>query len=83
MEESIKDYDSDPQPTTVEDLVEMYEQRLHDQTAIIFGLLSKMGGEAKLTALDFDSDSAYNTVTATNNIDGDVVLKITHEEVTE
>jgi hypothetical protein len=64
---------------SIEDIVELYEQRQQEQTAIIFGLLSQMGGEATLTQQDFENSSEYNTVLANNNENGDVVLKISYE----
>jgi hypothetical protein len=64
---------------SIEDMVELYEQRQQEQTAIIFGLLSQMGGEATLTQQDFENSSEYNTVLANNNENGDVVLKISYE----
>jgi len=64
---------------SIEDIVELYEQRQQEQTAVIFGLLSQMGGEATLTQQDFENSSEYNTVLANNNENGDVVLKISYE----
>jgi hypothetical protein len=74
MEENLE------QPTlSVEDMMELFEQRQQEQTAIIFGLLSKMGGEATLTQKDFEKSAEYNTVLANNDENGDIVLKISYE----
>jgi hypothetical protein len=67
------------QRASIEELVAMYDRQQQEQTAIIFGLLSKMGGEATLTQKDFEKSSEYNTVLANNNENGDVVLKISYE----
>ena len=69
------------QPTvSIEDMIELYDQRMQEQTAIIFGLISQMGGEATLTQKDFEQSSEYNTVLANNNENGDLILKISYED---
>jgi hypothetical protein len=81
MSEELDAYETEKQAVSFEDAIKMYEQRLQDQTAIIFGLLAKLGGAATLTAKDFLNSEHYNTVLASNNEDGDVFLRIAKEDV--
>jgi hypothetical protein len=65
---------------TPEQALQAYEQRLQEQTAIIFGLVAKMGGKAVLTEADFEAGEQFNTILANNNENDDVVLELAFEE---
>jgi apolipoprotein N-acyltransferase len=65
---------------TPEQALQAYEQRLQEQTAIIFGLVAKMGGKAVLTEADFEASEQFNTILANNNENDDVVLELAFEE---
>ena len=68
------------QVVTPEQALQAYEQRLQEQTAIIFGLIAKMGGEAVLTEEDFSAGGEFNTVLANNDENDNVVLKLAFED---
>jgi hypothetical protein len=68
---------------TAEEVIKMYEGRLREQTAIIFGLVAKFGGEVTLTAQDFKESQQYNTVLASSNEKDELTLKIAQEEAPE
>jgi len=63
-----------------EDLFDLYEQRLREQTSIIFTLVAKLGGSVELSQEDFQKYPEYNTVDAREK-DGSLVLELKHEEV--
>jgi apolipoprotein N-acyltransferase len=65
---------------TPEQALQAYEQRLQEQTAIIFGLVAKMGGKVVLTETDFEAGEKFNTILANNNENDDVVLELAFEE---
>lgn len=70
------------QEVTFEQVLQMYEQRLQEQTAIMFALVAKMGGEITLTKDDLLASPEFNTVTADSSKDGEgLVLKLAHQEV--
>lgn len=65
---------------TIEEALGMYEQRLQEQTSLIFALVAKFGGRVVLTKDDLVAMPEYNTVTA-NDADGEgVELVLTLEE---
>ena len=68
------------QVITPEQALQAYEQRTQEQTAIIFGLLAKMGGKATLTQSDFEAGEEFNTVLANNDEDGNVILELAFED---
>jgi hypothetical protein len=65
---------------TFEQALGMYEQRLQEQTAIIFSLVAKMGGEVTLTPEDLIASPEFNTVAADDAEGGGITLKLSHEE---
>jgi len=65
---------------TFEQVLQMYEQRLQEQTAIIFALVAKAGGEVILTPEDLNARPEFNTVAAEDADGGGVMLKLSHEE---
>lgn len=68
------------QEVTFEQVLQMYEQRLQEQTAIIFALVAKSGGEVTLTPDDLNARPEFNTVAAEDAEGGGVTLKLSHEE---
>ena len=65
---------------TFEQVLQMYEQRLQEQTAIIFSLVAKAGGEVTLTPDDLTSNPEFNTVTADDAEGGGITLRLAYEE---
>jgi len=65
---------------TFEDVLGMYEQRLQEQTAIIFALVAKSGGEVTLTQEDLLLNPEFNTVDASDADNGGVTLKLAYQE---
>jgi hypothetical protein len=65
---------------STEDLIALYDQRVQDQSAIIFALVGKFGGEVTLTEEDLEVYSEFNTVSASGNEDQSLTLKLTHED---
>lgn len=51
---------------TPEQLFEMYENRIQEQTAILFALVNKMGGNVVIDSKDFESEQGYDTILADN-----------------
>jgi len=80
MTEEINAEEMQEQFVTPEQALRMYEQRLQEQTAIIFGLIAKMGGKVTLTASDFENGGEFNTVLANNNESGEVILELAFEK---
>jgi len=80
MTEEINAEEMQEQFVTPEQALRMYEQRLQEQTAIIFGLIAKMGGKVTLTASDFENGGEFNTVLANNNESGSVILELAFEK---
>jgi apolipoprotein N-acyltransferase len=83
MTEEINAEEMQEQVVTPEQALRMYEQKLQEQTAIIFGLIAKMGGKVTkvtLTASDFENGGEFNTVLANNNESGDVILELAFEK---
>ena len=63
-----------------EELVAMYEQRIQDQTGIIFALVGKLGGKVTLSQEDLLAYPEYNTVAAEANEEEGLVLELKLEE---
>lgn len=57
----------------------MYEQRLQEQTAIIFAMVGKAGGEILLTQEDLVANPEFNTVAAKDADGGGVIFSLTYE----
>ena len=73
MEESIP-------ALSVEQVIELYNQKIQEQTAIIFALVGKFGGEVCLTKEDLVAFPQFNTIDAKDN-DGDgFTLKLVEGE---
>ena len=51
---------------TPEQLFEMYESRIQEQTAILFALVNKLGGEVIIDSGDFENENGYDTILADN-----------------
>ena len=68
------------QEVTFEQVLQMYEQRLQEQSAIIFALVAKNGGEATLTPEDLNAKPEFNTVAAEDAEGGGITLKLSYEE---
>jgi hypothetical protein len=73
MEENVPTIDP-------EELVALYEQRLQEQTGIMFALVGKLGGKVKLTQEDLTAYPEFNTVNATVEGDNVLVLELTAED---
>lgn len=65
---------------TFEQALKMYEQRLQEQTAIIFSLVAKFGDEVTLTKEDLLAKPEFNTVSADDAENGGITLKLAYEE---
>jgi hypothetical protein len=65
---------------TIEEAINLYEQKIQEQTTLIFGLVAKLGGKVVLTQSDFDEVQEYNTVLAESTPSGDVELRVVYEE---
>ena len=72
--------EKDENGLSTEDLIALYDQRVQDQSAIIFALVGKFGGEVTLTEEDLEVYSEFNTVSASGNEDQSLTLKLTHED---
>jgi hypothetical protein len=72
MDENIPTIDPD-------ELFGMYEQRIREQTSIIFTLVGKLGGSVLLSQEDFQAYPEYNTVDAREQ-DGHLVLELKYED---
>jgi len=68
------------QEVTFEQVMQMYEQRLQEQTSIIFSLVGKLGGEVTLTKDDLLANPEFNTVAADDAEGGGITLKLSFEE---
>jgi predicted transcriptional regulator len=73
MEENVPTVDP-------EELVSMYEQRMQEQTAIMFALIGKLGGSVVLTKEDLTSFGEFNTVHASNVEDDGLKLELIYED---
>jgi len=69
MEENIPSLD-------VEQIIELYNQRIQEQTAIIFVLVGKFGGEVTLTKEDLVAFPQFNTIDAQDDNNGGLFLKL-------
>lgn len=68
---------------TFEQVLQAYEQRLQEQTGVIFALVAKAGGEVTLTKDDLLAKPEFNTVAANDLTDGEgIVLSLTYQEET-
>jgi hypothetical protein len=63
-----------------EDLMALYEQRLQEQTGILFALVGKLGGEVRLTQEDLVAFPEFNTVDARVEDENVLVLKLVSED---
>jgi hypothetical protein len=72
MEENVTSIDP-------EDLMALYEQRLQEQTGILFALVGKLGGEVRLTQEDLVAFPEFNTVDARVEDENVLVLKLVSE----
>jgi len=68
------------QEVTFEQVLQMYEQRLQEQSAIIFALVAKHGGETTLSPEDLNAKPEFNTVAAEDAEGGGITLKLSYEE---
>lgn len=66
---------------TFEEVLQAYEQRLQEQTGIIFALVAKAGGEVTLTKEDLLAKPEFNTVAANDAEGGGITLSLSHEEL--
>jgi hypothetical protein len=73
MEENVTSIDP-------EDLMALYEQRLQEQTGILFALVGKLGGEVRLTQEDLVAFPEFNTVDARVEDENVLVLKLVSED---
>lgn len=65
---------------TIEQALQMYEQRIQEQTSLIFALVAKFGGKVVLSKEDLVAMPEYNTVAA-NDADGEgIELVLSYEE---
>ena len=65
---------------TIEQALQMYEQRIQEQTAIIFALVAKMGDEVTLTKDDLLAKPEFNTVAADDAENGGIILRLDYQE---
>lgn len=70
------------QEVTFEQVLQAYEQRLQEQTGIIFALVAKAGGEVTLNKEDLLAKPEFNTVVANDAEGGGITLALSYEEVT-
>jgi hypothetical protein len=63
-----------------EELMAMYEQRIQDQTGIIFALVGKLGGKVTLSQEDLLAYPEFNTVAAETDEEQNLVLELKLEE---
>ena len=63
-----------------EELMAMYEQRIQDQTGIIFALVGKLGGKVTLSQADLLAYPQFNTVAAEADGEEGLVLELKTEE---
>ena len=63
-----------------EQLMAMYEQRIQDQTGIIFALVGKLGGKVTLSQEDLLAYPEFNTVAAEADEEMGLVLELKLEE---
>lgn len=68
---------------TPEQVFEMYENRIQEQTAIIFALVNKFGGEVAIKPEDFQTEDKLDSVFAENREDDSLVLRLGKEPVSE
>jgi predicted transcriptional regulator len=69
MEENIPALD-------VEQIIELYNAKLQEQTAIIFALVGKFGGKVSLTKEDLVAFPEFNTIDAKDGEDGALFLEL-------
>lgn len=69
MEENIPALD-------VEQIIELYNQKIQEQTAIIFALVGKFGGDVSLTKEDLTAFPQFNTIDAKDDKNGGLLLKL-------
>lgn len=60
----------------VEQIVELYNAKLQEQTAIIFALVGKFGGKVSLTREDLAAFPEFNTIDAKDGEDGALLLQL-------
>jgi hypothetical protein len=65
---------------TPEELMAMYDQRIQDQTGIIFALVGKLGGKVTLSQEDLLAYPEFNTVAAEADEAEGLVLELKYEE---
>lgn len=68
------------QEVGIEDIIRSYEQRLAEQTNIIFAIVAQQGGSITIKQEDFDRMDDKNTVSANLNEDGSLKIELTYEE---
>ena len=73
MEENVPTVDP-------EELVAMYEQRLQEQTGILFALVGKFGGKVRLTQEELTAFPEFNTVDARVEDENVLVLELILED---
>lgn len=59
-----------------EELMAMYEQRIQDQTGIIFALVGKLGGKVTLSQEDLLAYPEFNTVAAEADEEQGLILEL-------
>lgn len=63
-----------------EQLLALYEQRVQEQTALLFALVGKFGGKVVLTQDDLNNYDQFNTVNANDGEDNTLILELTYQE---
>lgn len=63
-----------------EELFSLYEQRVQEQTALIFALVGKFGGKVTLTQEDLNNYDQFNTVNAQDGDDNTLTLELIHQD---
>ena len=64
----------------IEELFGMYEQRIQEQSTVIFALVGKMGGKATLTKEDFQAYPQFNTISAKLDDDESLIMELVQDD---
>lgn len=64
----------------VEQIIELYNAKLQEQTAIIFALVGKFGGKVSLSQEDLVAFPEFNTIDAKDGKDGALLLQLIKSE---
>jgi hypothetical protein len=73
MEETAPEID-------VQELIDLYERRIQDQSGIMFALIGKLGGKVTLTKDDLLAFPEFNTVSAIPDGDDALLLELVYED---